>query len=253
VNVYLAPQEDGWILVDCGMELRHLLAIYESRAIEWQSIRQTLLTRFHADRTGFASTIHQLTGAPVRMPRREGDLLNRLRAGVHLLSWQDRLLLWAGLLDPARGCVRTVYPPSPPPATGAYLEDGEIIPTALGPMQALLTPGHSHAQICFYLAEPKLLLAGDRFFDAGARRASLRQIHLLDVDWILPSHGMPLPASECRIESFLDCSRQMSDRIDFIHARGNDLTRDLVARALARGRRGAESKARATTSVSSDR
>jgi len=241
-NIYLVPQKDGWILMDCGMNLQHLLPIYESGAIAWSTIRQIVFTHFQPDYADLKSEIQQLTGGAVRMPFRTDDLLNRLRATVHCLSWQDRLLHWAGLLDPVRGCVRTAYPPSPPLVAGSYIEDGEIIPTALGSMQALLTPGHSSGQLCFYFAKRKLLLAGDQLSRPCADgraladfRASLRKLQILNVDWVLPSHGRPCSASEYRIASFLDGRREMASRVGCLRARGNESARELVARTSCVG------------------
>ena len=121
-------------------------------------------------------------------------------------------------------------------------EDGEIIPTALGSMQALLTPGHSSGQLCFYFAERKLLLAGDHLSRPGADgraladfRASLRQLQVLNVDCVLPSHGRPCSASEYRIASFLDCRREMASRVGCLRARGNESARELVARTSCVG------------------
>src|SRR5438552_4580336 len=75
VNVYLVPQESGWILVDCGMDMPASLWAYEDASIQWQDIRQTLLTHVHPDHSGLAARIRELTGAPVRMHRREDDVL----------------------------------------------------------------------------------------------------------------------------------------------------------------------------------
>jgi glyoxylase-like metal-dependent hydrolase (beta-lactamase superfamily II) len=181
-NIYLVPQESGWIVVDCRMDPTG----YESTEIKWAKIRQIVLTHFHVGYTGFLTGIRRFTDAPIRMPLRPDDLLNRLRATVHCLSWHERLLHWAGLLDPTR--VRAAHAASSPLAGGSYIEDGEIIPTALGSMQSLLTPGHSHGHLSFYFAKRRLLLAGDplsRRCDEGSAladcRTSLRQLQVLNV------------------------------------------------------------------------
>src|SRR5689334_17562118 len=61
VNVYLVPQEEGWILVDCGMNMPDTYSVYESAGIEWPRIRQTVLTHVHPDHSGLAARIRELT------------------------------------------------------------------------------------------------------------------------------------------------------------------------------------------------
>ena len=246
VNIYLVPQQDGWILVDCGMNLPNVLPAYEAAGIDWSTIRQIVLTHTHPDHAGFAERIRQLTGAPVRMHRRENELLKKLRAAEQWLSWQDEVLQWARVPHSARGCIRDAFqemqPFFPTLAADSYIEHGEIIPTALGPMKALLTPGHSQGHLCFYVAEKKLLLAGDQllrprtphlewYAEGNALadfRASLRQLQILSVDWVLPSHGRAFAESEGRIASLLDCSRDMGNRIASLRARGNESAHQLA-------------------------
>src|SRR5438132_877675 len=74
VNVYLVPQETGWILVDCGMNMPSVLPAYEEAGVRWSDIRQTILTHVHPDHSGMAACIRELSGAPVRMHRREESL-----------------------------------------------------------------------------------------------------------------------------------------------------------------------------------
>src|ERR1041385_1855478 len=78
VNVYLVPQEDGWILVDCGINMPEALPAYEAAGMRWTEIGETVLTHVHPDHAGLAARIRELTGAPVRMHRREEDMLKGL-------------------------------------------------------------------------------------------------------------------------------------------------------------------------------
>src|SRR5260370_24771695 len=71
VNVYLVRLEDGWLMIDCGMEtdaaFETLRAAFELRGIDWSEIRQILLTHMHPDHMGMASRLLELTGAELAM------------------------------------------------------------------------------------------------------------------------------------------------------------------------------------------
>ena len=238
VNVYLVPQDDGWILVDCGMNMPAALPAYEAAGIRWTEIRQTVLTHVHPDHSDLAARIRELTGAPVRMHRREEDVLRGLETPRQWLSWQDGVLHGAGVPADARGSIqhefRRMCALFPAMAADSYIEDGEIIPTALGPMQALLTPGHAAGHMCFYLPERRILLAGDQLLrprtphlewsEQGCAlaefRASLERLARLDVDWVFPSHGRAFGGHRPRIESLLNHSREMGTRIRNLQAAG---------------------------------
>ena len=173
INVYLVPQEGGWILVDCGMNLPDSLPAYESAGIPWSDIRQTLLTHAHPDHSGLAARIRELSGAPVRMHHREEGALKSLREPEHWLGWQDEILRQAGTpaamrvrFEDASLGLRGLFPNR---VADSYIDDGEVIPTRLGPMRAMLAPGHSPGHLCFYFPEAKILLAGDNFSSLGRR------------------------------------------------------------------------------------
>ena len=246
VNVYLVPQENGWILVDCGMNMSTTLSAYADAGIRWPDIRQTLLTHVHPDHSGLAARIRELTGAPVRMHRREEDVLKSFRVPERWLAWQDTILREAGVPEPSRGAIQYVTSHLqqlfPAMEADSYIEDGEVIHTALGPMRAMLTPGHSPGHICFYLPEKKILLAGDQLLKLRAPhvewnpegnalaefREALEGISNLDVEWVLPSHGRPYRGHRTRVETILNHSREMDVQIRSLQANGFGSAHDLA-------------------------
>jgi glyoxylase-like metal-dependent hydrolase (beta-lactamase superfamily II) len=246
VNVYLVPQEDGWILMDCGMDLPAALPAYQAAGIDWRDIRQALLTHVHPDHSGLAAQIRELTGAPVRMHSREEDVLKSLSAPRQWLAWQEALLHDSGVPAAAREGIQNATSRLckffPSIAADSHIEDGEIIPTALGPMQALLTPGHSAGHLCFYFRDRKLLLAGDQLLkprtphlEWSAKgsalaefRASLERLARLDVAWVLPSHGAAFTGHRARIESIDRHCAAMAARITELQSRGLESPHDLA-------------------------
>jgi len=85
------------------------------------------------------------------------------------------------------------------------VEDGDAIPTELWPLEVLWTPGHTEGGICLYARDERILFSGDTVFpdgyygrydgESGSRDAiveSLRRLAKLEVDVMLPGHGMPV-------------------------------------------------------------
>jgi len=85
------------------------------------------------------------------------------------------------------------------------LEEGDTVQTELWPLEVLWTPGHTEGGICLYAREARILFSGDTVFpdgyygrcdgESGSREAiinSLRRLTELEVDAMLPGHGMPV-------------------------------------------------------------
>jgi len=85
------------------------------------------------------------------------------------------------------------------------VEDGDTIPTELWPLEVLWTPGHTEGGICLYARDQRILFSGDTVFPDGyygrydgesggfeAIVKSLRRLTDLEVDTMLPGHGMPV-------------------------------------------------------------
>jgi len=238
VAVYLVPQGNGWILVDCGMNLPTSLPVYEAAGIQWDDIRQIILTHAHPDHSGLAARIQQLTGAPVRMHRREEGMLKSLRTPERWLRWQDEVLRGAGVPQSLRisigDTVLKMRRWFPALEADSYIEDGDTIETKLGPMQAMLTGGHSAGHLCFYFPDEKILLSGDQllkprtphleWYPEGSSlaefRASLEELAGLDVAEVLPSHGRPFREQQTRVQSILEHCRERAAQIRNLQARG---------------------------------
>lgn len=62
---------------------------------------------------------------------------------------------------------------TPPPATGTYLRDGDVLKFGNSEMQVLSVPGHSPGSLCFYSKNDKLLLSGDALFAGSIGRTDL--------------------------------------------------------------------------------
>ncbi len=85
------------------------------------------------------------------------------------------------------------------------VEDGDLIEAGPWSLRVLWTPGHTRGSICLYSEEARLLFSGDTVFPGGyygrydgetGRREeivnSLKRLTSLDVEMMLPGHGMPV-------------------------------------------------------------
>lgn len=85
------------------------------------------------------------------------------------------------------------------------VEDDDTIWTELWPLEVIWTPGHTEGGICLYARKERILFSGDTVFpdgyygrydgESGSHEAiveSLRRLAELEVDVMLPGHGMPV-------------------------------------------------------------
>lgn len=98
------------------------------------------------------------------------------------------------------------------------LEEGQVFAVGDYRLEAVSTPGHSPGHTCLYERERRLLLSGDHLLDeispnitswrAGdplrAYLTSLRKVHGLEVDRVLPGHRRPFRDHRRRIRELQD-------------------------------------------------
>jgi glyoxylase-like metal-dependent hydrolase (beta-lactamase superfamily II) len=237
VNVYLVPLDEGYLLIDCGMETGASFAALEAGLaqvnIGWGDIRQILLTHMHPDHMGLSAKLLKLTGAPLLMHQREARQLAMVNTPSERSGWIGRAFSESGVPEPLQarmhkhfGAIRKNFHDLTP---DCLLMGGEKIPTAIGPLEVIWTPGHSPGHVCLYSDRHRLLFSGDQILpkitpniswmpeeDALADfLLSLERLKPVDVDLILPSHGMPFSGHRDWIEETV---QHHHDRCDEIHA-----------------------------------
>ena len=213
VNVHLTRLESGgWMLHDSGFgdtrSFDLLDASLRELSIDWSQIKFLLLTHLHPDHVGLAERIAALSSPKVIMHAEEARHLNDIiEAGKP--RWFEPLHVLGGTppeqiaaIDQEfavmRGRLKPVDPDIP-------LKGSEVLPSVLGPLEVIWTPGHSPGHVCLYAPDRKLLFSGDTILQditpniawlpehdtLGEYLQSLQRLALYEVGQVLPSHGMP--------------------------------------------------------------
>ncbi|MGH9721666.1 MAG: MBL fold metallo-hydrolase [Bryobacteraceae bacterium] len=213
INVYLIRLSDGYLLLDCGMDTPACGAALEnalqSLRVEERQIRQIAITHAHPDHCGFAHILVERTGAQLLMHRDDAALLARAAATDGFRAEQQQILRSGGVpedliarIDETFAGLRKTFRRLNP---SIALIGGEVLDSAIGPLEILWTRGHSPGHICLYNPTHRMLFAGDQMIEdttpnigwqpghdaLGEFLISLQHLARLDIDLVLPSHGAP--------------------------------------------------------------
>lgn len=213
VNVYLIRQYDGYLLIDAGYRtdacFRALETGLSAAGVRIEEIRTVVVTHVHPDHVGLAASIQKHSGAEIWMHPLEQQQLRLFGDAEQSTSWRLNALTRAGVpgklireMDYVFAGMMENFEWLPEARTA---EEGETIPSSVGPIELLRTAGHSPGHLCLYQREQRLLFSGDQMLpritpniswmpdeDAlGQYLESLEGLGQLDVDLVLPGHGRP--------------------------------------------------------------
>jgi glyoxylase-like metal-dependent hydrolase (beta-lactamase superfamily II) len=215
VHAYLLEIDGGVTLIDTlsGDDGAVVLAEMARRGYGPSDLRRIILTHAHRSHIRGAARLRELSGATVHanpfeaatirgetpcapvtvIPRRPFRVLH-LQYGLTIGTHLERLGAPRRLLDPF------VAPACP---VDAEVRHGDTI----GPLQAVLTPGHTDGSTSFYWPQERALFTGDVLVtwprleigwrglttDTARNRRSLSELATVgDVEWIGTGHGPPI-------------------------------------------------------------
>jgi glyoxylase-like metal-dependent hydrolase (beta-lactamase superfamily II) len=214
VNVYLAEDDHGVTLIDCGLpnddSWEALNGALDTLHIPMRHLSRILLTHAHPDHSGMAGRIAEESGATVWIHQRDLEYLER--RFLHTEEYQRNARAW--LLaqgvpeDEAAELSQSVVGTIP---QTQWLPDGETYRAGqrihLGPFdfEVQWTPGHTPGHVCFADEAHQLLICGDHVLpnvspNVGMQPdsdvnpipgylASLETLSESDVRTTLPGHG----------------------------------------------------------------
>lgn len=212
VNVYLLRGDDGWVLVDTGLNtqdgLDALAGAWDGIGCAPESIREIVCTHHHPDHFGASGPLQARTGARVWISRADlsaSELYRVRERGDEALAFFTR----HGLPMARFGRVPTpgewwgsMYMPAGP---DGFLDDGAVLSLAGVSIEVVTTPGHTPGHCVLRLPGPGLLIVGDHllpkitphvgWYPGGAPDplgdflASQRKVQRLEAQLVLPAHG----------------------------------------------------------------
>jgi glyoxylase-like metal-dependent hydrolase (beta-lactamase superfamily II) len=222
VNCFLAEGERGWTIIDAGLNNEVSRDIW-GPIIEKHDIKDIIITHYHPDHFGYAGTLQKLTNAEVWM--------TEIEAESGLSYWEPDSIVFVnenydtcGLPDNLSQVLTTderSFNPQvkPYPTVQQYMDEGRTIVFGNHEYEVIFTPGHSDGLITLFNKEKSILFSTDHilprispnisYWFRGNRNpllaffTSLEKIKLLDVDFVIPSHGKPFRNANQRIEELL--------------------------------------------------
>ena len=193
-NCYLL-ERGGLILIDSGLpwnSKKIVSYIRDTLGRDPLDLRYVILTHYHADHTGNATDLKEITGAKVAIHEEDADYLAGKKPIPHLKSLRGRLITLVSYLWP----ISSVSP-------NLLLYDRDKIYR----LECIHTPGNTSGSISLYDPELRLLFSGDAVItrngmvngppswaipDMDQAMQSVEKISRYDYEYLLPGHGMPI-------------------------------------------------------------
>jgi glyoxylase-like metal-dependent hydrolase (beta-lactamase superfamily II) len=195
VNSYTYREGDEVYLIDTGFARKAgpIVRAFQRASVPLDQVNKVLLTHHHVDHMGGAAYLLQNTHSPLSCHGDDAPFVDgRVKAPMPLLM---RLFV---RIHPA--------------PVAAELKEGDQI----GSLTVLHVPGHTPGEVAFYHPTRKILFSGDSVVERKGRLTmpapnyasnlnqavqSLARLRTLDVELLLPGHGVPVTAS---VGSLLD-------------------------------------------------
>jgi glyoxylase-like metal-dependent hydrolase (beta-lactamase superfamily II) len=222
VNCFFAEGARGWTVIDAGLNTEVSRDVWKPY-IEKHDVTDIILTHYHPDHFGYAGTLQQLTNAEVWMTEVdeeaglsywEPDSMKVVNESYGTCGLPDNLS--QELTTDEQSFNARV---KPYPKVNHYLSEGMKILFGNYEYEVIFTPGHSDGLVTFFNKENSILFSTDHILPKispnisywfrgipnplEAFFKSLEKIKLLDVDYVIPSHGKPFRNANKRIEELL--------------------------------------------------
>jgi glyoxylase-like metal-dependent hydrolase (beta-lactamase superfamily II) len=240
INVYLLREDDGWTLVDTGLNLERTRALWEqiiATRLEGLPVKRLLCTHCHYDHAGVAAWLCERYQIPLLMTYGEYFMLRGLMGPPPdplpptLLDFYQRAGMGEAQTQKMYAALRR--DPYMPPVPSCYqrLRAGDVLTIGTRDWQVVIGEGHSPEHACLYNATERILIAGDQLLPRISSNvlvspiepeanplqlwlASLDRLDQLAADTlVLPSHQSVFRGLHARVEELHAHHRQQFDML----------------------------------------
>lgn len=227
INLWVLEDEDGWVIVDCGINLPEVRAFWQTlfqTTFASKPLKKMIVTHFHPDHVGLAGWFHETQNLPLFMTLGEWGMARNLkledtetvqknlRTFYHRAGFDEDLMA----LVPERSIS---YPNriSVPPAAFHRLMGGDLIRINNHDWYVIIGTGHSPEHACLYCEDLKVMISGDQVLPRISPNisiwpqepeadplslflGSLEKFETLPEDTlVLPSHDQPFYGLHARL------------------------------------------------------
>jgi glyoxylase-like metal-dependent hydrolase (beta-lactamase superfamily II) len=233
VNVFALDDDDGWTLVDAGLDWRRARAAWEAALagpLAGRPVRRVLVTHYHPDHVGLAGWFHSAHGAEIVATRTTWLFARMLQLDVQERPAPEAVAFWrrAGMPE-AMLAQRMAERPfnfadctAPLPLGFTRIEEGDTLRAGGRAWDVRLGSGHAPDHATLWSRDDGLVLGGDQLLPSispnlgvyptepeadpiAAWFASCRRlaVHARDDQLVLPGHKLPfrgLPARMVQLE-----------------------------------------------------
>jgi glyoxylase-like metal-dependent hydrolase (beta-lactamase superfamily II) len=230
VHTYLVEADDGFILIDTGVNTAEACAGLQRKlgeiGLDFSAITHVVITHFHSDHCGQAAHLRDLGTAQIVM----GDVERTTWEGVQAGMDDQREVQFRQHGLPAEQAAQhaEVLPYlkslAAPFAVDLRIGQGHTLLAKRRKLEAFITPGHTPGHVCLFLPEEKLMFSGDHILQKitpniglhsysgpdplGEYLQSLDATLRLGARRLLPSHGPLVDDPERRIHELLQHHEQ---------------------------------------------
>lgn len=255
INVYLLRDDDGWVVVDTGLNTAEAKGLWERVAgdrLDGLPIKAVLCTHFHYDHAGLAHWLTERFQVPLYMTYGEYYMMRSayLPLADALGQAQADFLALAGIpvdeIQEMHAVLRRDPFLPPPVLSFRRLQEAQVLRIGARRWRVVIGAGHSPEHACLYCEEERILIAGDQLLPGISSNVqvtsaepegdplqqwfdSLDRLDALAPDTlILPSHQRVFRGLRRRVQALRDHHAEQLDALcTFIE--GNDGSTTLAA------------------------